>query len=388
MTSMISIVDTSGYFNTNNAFKVVVSDHEDNIVMLNGVKAIKYLNETILSGYNNTVFGSESVDSGILPPGVRVVGKNYVVFERPPTYQNVFFNPEKLHSGMREENILTYRIPIPWQVYVAKFTNDYYLSDVSMYFSNTSLISKEQYLYLPPLPNFYTDGSLCRPMFSDMNDVERYPKNLSGMVACAYDWIWNNGTNNDLNEAMVHVNLQLAIHAEKYNSTIFSKMSKEEYIQTSFENPYGVTYYHSTQVAAIFKTWEKSTLEQVLSYSWPVPSFDKHFSAQYYHSNYSDITEHPQYFNWLGDWARDYYQEESSEDIEYLIDNGDYDGDAYFDYVSNNHISPTPVQFKNITCQTIIDKLASESYSNIKNTFASYVAKAFLKTENTSESNG
>lgn len=385
MTSMISIVDaTQAYYSSSNSFKVVVSDHEDNVVMLNGNKALAYLAETLLSGYSS--IDSASSDSGIMPPGVRMVGKNYIVFERPPTYQNIFYNPDKVHSQMSDQDVQVFRIPMPWQIYIASFTNDYYVSEVSMYFSNTSLMSKEQHLYLAPLPNFYTNGSLCRPMFSDMTDVERYPKNLSGVMACAYDWIWNNGTNNDLNEAMVHVNLQIASKGlDGYNSTIFSKMTNEEYRSTSFTNTSGITYYHSTQVTAMLRAWEKSTLEEVISYSWPVPSVEKHFHQRYYYDYNPDITEHSSYYNWLAEWAQDYYDGESSEDIEYMLENGEYDGDAYYEYVVNNHISLSPPEFKNLTCAQIISNFNdAHSNPNIKNTFASYVLKAFEKAQNTS----
>lgn len=385
MTSMISIVDaTQAYYSSSNSFKVVVSDHEDNVVMLNGNKALTYLAETLLSGYSSIDLNSS--DSGIMPPGVRMVGKNYIVFERPPTYQNIFYNPDKVHSQMSDEDVQVFRIPMPWQVYIASFTNDYYVSEVSMYFSNSSLMSKEQNLYLAPLPNFYTNGSLCRPMFSDMTDVDRYPKNLSGVMACAYDWIWNNGTNNDLNEAMVHVNLQIASKGlDSYNSTIFSKMTNEEYRSTSFTNTSGVTYYHSTQVTAMLRAWEKSTLEEVISYSWPVPSVEKHFNQIYYYDYNPDITEHSSYYNWLAEWAQDYYDGESPEDIQYMIENGEYDGDAYYEYVTNNHISLSPPDFKNLTCAQIVSNFNdAHSNPNIKNTFASYVLKAFEKAQNTS----
>lgn len=385
MTSMISIVDTTAaYYSTNNLFKVVVSDHEDNVVLLNGQKAVKYLQDTILSGYINSV--SSGKDSGIMPPGVRIVGPNYVVFERPPTYQNIFYNIDKVHSGMTEDNVHVYRVALPWQIYVASFNKDYYVTEVAMYFSPVCLTSKDQPVYLPPIPNFYTNGSLCRPMFADMTDVERYPKNLSGVVACAYDWIWNNGTNNDLNEAVVHVNLQLASKGEEqYNSTIFSKMDKDIY-RSMFINPYGVVMYHSSQVSAILKSWEASTLEEVMNYQWPSPSADKHFSQIYYHSPSTDITEHSNYYNWLSDWAAEYYDGESQEDIEYMIDNSEYDSDAYYEYVASNHLSPTPIEFKTISLQDALYSFIAENSSpNLKSTFSSYVAKAFEYSQSSSQ---
>lgn len=377
MSSLISIIDANQMYHSSHAnFKVIVTNHNDESVVLSGQEANTYLLSNIFSGFINSTTLTQN--SGILPPGVRVVGQNYVIFERPPSYQNIFYNTDKVHSEMSEENTHLFRIPVPWQVYVATFDSNYYLSSVSMFFSPTSLTSKEQPLYLPPLPNFYTNASLCRPMFSSMNDIERYPKNLTGVIAAAYDWIWNNGTNNDLNEAVVHVNLQIVSRdITLKDQTIFKGMSQQIY-NAGFSNPF-VVYYSSSHVLEIFRSWEKITLEEVVNLKWPVSSSDLHFPSSYYSSSSPDITDHPSYYNWLADWAADYYDGESSEDIEYMIENGEYDGDAYYEYVIHNHISPSPIEFKPFTCGEIIDQFSSMNshYASIKGKFNTFILNAF-----------
>lgn len=382
----ITIIDNymSG-FSAGNTYKVIVTDHQDNSVSLTGLKATDYIKSTYLSGYINN--NDLPVDSGILPPGVRMLGQNYVVFERPPTYQNVFYNVNRVEEQNPDEdnenspNIFLYRIPMPWQVYIATFTKDYYINDVYMFFSNTSLFTADQELYLAPIPNFYTNGLLCRPVFAHMEDIERYPKNLSGVVAGAYDWVWNNGTNNDLNEAMVHVNLQIAKDVNQRSNTIFSKMSEEDY-SVYFRNPYNMHYYNSARVQLILSAWEKCTLEEVINYKWPAFSSEKHFDqSQYSPSVPHDITEHSNYYDWLEQWAYEYYGEEYSEEqIDSLINNDDYNHDSYYEYVLENHIQVDLVdpQFNQMTLSNAINRIeTSNNGYNIKNIFNSYIQKAF-----------
>lgn len=390
MTSIISIVDTNSYSTSSgNYFKVIVSDYNNNTVSLAGMEAVKYLKNTILNGFVSSDFLTKDTD--ILPPGVKVIGKNYVVFERPPSYQNVFFNTEKVHSEMSEDNVRVYRLPIPWQIYIATFDSNYYLNKVYMYFSPESLSSLDQPLYLATLPNFYTDSNLCRPMFSNMVEVERYSKNISGVISSAYDWVWNNGTNNDLNEAVVNINFQLVIRESSctgnYSSsnllstTVLSKMPEETYnsfakIQTS-----NMTYYSASQVRWVFASWEQCTLEEVVSYRWPVPSVSNHFDSSYYSiSDTNSITEHPNYYNWLENWLHDNYEDESDNDIQERIENGDYDGSGYHEYVLDNYLktvvdSMVPPTFKDIL------SLISSNDDNIstKAAYVDFISKAFTQ---------
>lgn len=361
--------------NVHNGYRVVATNSMNQTVCLTGPKAKRFLMENYFQGY----FSSNSLNSGVLPPGVRMVGGNFVVFERPPTYQNIFYNPDKVHSQMDETQVRVYRVALPWQIYIATFTSDYYVSDVRMYFSPVSLSTVSQPMYLPTLPNFYTSGLLCRPFIAGMEDLQRYPKNLSGVIACAYDWIWNNGTNNDLNEAMVHLNLQIVARNGKDN-TLFSKMDKEVY-NAYFSNPYNIHYYHHEQVSSILHAWEAFTIEDVMNFSWPVPSPDKHFETRYYYQHYQveNVTEHPNYYHWLDSWASDYYEECSSEEIQEMIENGDYDGDEYYEYVVTNHIPVKQIEFSPLTLETILAITTNEfAVPNIKNLVNNFVTNAIL----------
>ena len=42
-------------------------------------------------------------------------------------------------------------------------------------------------------------------MYESMEDIDGYSKDLSGVIASAYDWIWNSGFNHDLTENFYHV---------------------------------------------------------------------------------------------------------------------------------------------------------------------------------------
>jgi hypothetical protein len=378
MSSIVSIIDTSNNYSVSDKlFKVIITSHEDESVVLNGKSAADYLSKTLLSGFMNN--SSVSTDSGILPPGVRAVGSNYIVFERPPCYQNVFFNKDKVHSEMSDDDITLFRIPVPWQVYIVVFDTNYYVSQVGMYFSPTSLTSINQPLYLAPLPNFYTDGSLCRPMFSNIEEIERYPKNLSGVISCAYDWIWNNGTNNDLNEAVVQISLQIASKGLKeYESTVYNKISTDDYTQ-KFSTSHHPSYYHYTQVTSTLKAWEMSTLEEVIGYTWPSPSLEKHFHNSVYSSHdENDIRENSSFYNWLTEWAVEYYSDESDIEVETRIDNGEFDEEEYYHYVVNNYIKPSKTSFQELSFSTVLNNyITNIGQVNIKSTFNNYVNKAF-----------
>lgn len=394
MSSLISIFDgTTAYHSTNTNFKVIVTDHNDESVSFSGYDAVSYLLGTVFSGFSGSVLDGRN--SGVLPPGVRMIDSNYVLFERPPCYQNIFYNTDKVHSKMSDSTMHVYRIPLPWQIYVARFDSNYYLTDVNMFFSSGSLTEETQQLCLPPLPNFYTNGQLCRPFFAEMQDVERYQKNISGVIASAYDWVWNNGTNNDLNEAVAHVNLQsvypklessgfnLDSYAGAIKDTVFKHVSYEDYVNM-FANPYNVVYYAAPQVMTILSAWEKIPLEEILSVVWPASSVEQHFPSIAYKASASldELYEHPSYYDWLNDWAHDYYEGEDPEDIASLIENGDYNGDAYYEYVVNsNKISIKPYIFKYLTCADILRNISSESSTlvAIKSRYNSFVSAAFIQ---------
>jgi hypothetical protein len=291
-------------------------------------------------------------DSGILPPGVRFLGANYVVFERPPSYQNVFYVPYRVEDMTEvheeydsddellyredtfdiDENTSVYRLPIPWQLYVAVFDQSYRCVDVYMYFMNTSLFSTDQQLYIPPLPNFYTNGLLCRPMFDSMHEIERYEPTVKGVIESAYDWIWNNGTNNDLTENLAHLAVQQIEHP------IFKLMPEE--LLYKFTNMHNDRYMYPDLVSPILKYWEQISMDESINAVWPNPSRSKHFDHN--ESLPSD------YFNYLGDYISHSYYQEFDEEIEEdvlqdMINNGDYNSAGYRHYLIDlNLYHPKP----------------------------------------------
>jgi len=198
--------------------------------------------------------------SGLLFPAVRYSIPGLLVFERPPTNKMIQYVdlPVDLIKDEIDNNTHTFNLPLPWQLYVAEYNVDsMLLTKVHMYFMNESLKNKDQIMYLPPLPNFYANASLCRPYLASMEDIERYEKSLSGIMASAYDWIWNSGFNHDLVEG------PLSVYQGK---------------NTSFNDPkhtrrpvnYGwQRYVHPLDVLDIYKIWEKYSLDNVLEIVWP-----------------------------------------------------------------------------------------------------------------------
>lgn len=134
-------------------------------------------------------------------PGVRYLDNGLVLFERPPTQKLIDISADFRDEINDDTSLYTYYISIPWQVYIASYNpNDMRLYDVKMFFTHSSLLSSEQKVYAPPMFNFFSNGKLCRPFFEDMDDVTKYPQSIGGIMASAYDWIWNSGFNFDITE--------------------------------------------------------------------------------------------------------------------------------------------------------------------------------------------
>lgn len=306
-------------------------------VICNNKSASEYINRyfaPFASIKNN------STETGLMPAGLKAIGNNYVVFEKPPCFKNIFFIPTQ-RSDITDESIpQVYRIPIPWQLYVIKFNPDMYVYEVRMYFMKNSLTSVHQELFLPPLPNFYTSGMLCPPIMDNMEDVDRYSKNHAGIMQCGYDWVWNSGSNHDLSESCLHLAIQIK---EKQNSILkyvpepeydaYFKYNKNKYRSYS-------RYSASTkQISHLFTAWEKSSLTEVCELFWPNTS-----GAIKTHFIYDDdisVRDQNGYYDHLYDFVSN--QDggpESDEEIEYIIENGDYNGEAYHDFLMRNGFMP------------------------------------------------
>jgi hypothetical protein len=247
--------------------------------------------KTINNVLENT-FNTSSVETGLMPPGVRAIFPGIVIFERPPTMKLVQHvnntvsqlqtDPDDLdydedsgsyydqegnqveYEDYVQNQVKDYYIPIPWQLYIATYSNlpssKYYVNSVRMFFMNTSLHSPNVELYAPYIPNFYVNGLLCNPMLDSFDDINRYPKNVSGVIASAYDWVWNTGFNDDLNE-----NIKLTI------TTNVNELCNLQ-LKQSFKHSHNF-------VGAFYDYISNFSLEDINSCSWLNPSYGAHHAS-------------------------------------------------------------------------------------------------------------
>ena len=235
---------------------------------------------SFISSFNSS--SPINLDSGILPPGLLHLTKNYLVFERPPTYQNIFLIPRLVSEINGNTEPILYRLPIPWQLYFVQYsdTNDEcYTANVAMHFMDGPLLSVDQNVYMAPLTNLYSSGLLCRPMYSSMEDIDRYSKDISGVMHSAYDWIWNSGTNLDLTTSIAQSYFQFQDNIE---NTVLkdSVYCQNPRLYGAYFNFYSY-YCPSNHVEIFYSSWEKFTIEDLPSFTWANNSVNNHFSIDY-----------------------------------------------------------------------------------------------------------
>lgn len=257
-----------------------VTSHSDSLTLGDYFNIFSSLAPTEYSG-----------DSSVIFPGIRHISDTLLIFERPPTmkpYSYLAAYRESISDETRREE---FYIPIPWQVYICSFDpREMRLVNVKMLFANSSLSSFDDNVYAPPLLNFYSNGNLCRPFFESMDDIEKYPKNYSGIMASAYDWIWNSGTNFDITE-----NISEFLRLKKY----------EQFHSYCAHNPNISSYYnllannnitsnptalHYKLVKSYFTCLEQVPLEEIINFSWTNPTLED-FYYQENHNSLSTIIE-------------------------------------------------------------------------------------------------
>jgi hypothetical protein len=233
----------------------------------NDESASKY--ETFISRIYKLL--SSDVPSGLMFPAVRYSVPGFLVFERPPVNKFVEYVDvpiDYMDKGLIERSY-KYDLSLPWQLYVAEYDpKSMLLTQVHMYFMKESLRGLDQKLYAPPLPNFFANGALCRPFLPDMEDIERYEKNLAGIMASAYDWVWNSGFNHDLVEGLMTVNY----HKDNFLYDVDHQRTSPTANWHRFMHPKDVNH--------ILSIWEKCGLDNILSVEWPNLSVTRHWDHE------------------------------------------------------------------------------------------------------------
>lgn len=221
------------------------------------------------------------IPSGNITPGLLFSSEDTIIFEKPPTYKNLFIKEALVDNISEETSEHAYTVPVPWQVYVIKLFSHtdqenqkhYSISDVYMYFSNSPITSFDQEVYMAPFPNFWTNGSLCRPFLEKMEDAVPSELSISAIINMAYQWIWQGGTNLDLTESCYSGFYQMLHHSTPnvVNTIPDMKDILSHYTYQGYYISYNV-------IDRVLKNWEKYTTENICELSWPTNSKKKRFA--------------------------------------------------------------------------------------------------------------
>jgi hypothetical protein len=251
----------------------ITGDHEDYtlentltfeaITTMHTFKSNECLFNKIHKSYVPSLFENET--ENLITPGLKYVYKNHLVFERPPTHKLVNCYSTDLNSIDEYSKTSSYYLPIPWQLYIVEFDpSNMRTCNVSMFFMQTPLLSEDQTLYLPPIPNFYVNGSLCRPFFSSLEDIERYSQDISGIIASAYDWVWASNFNLDLTETIS------SIYKQKNPIQISRGLGGME--RVGYRIPISI-------INEVYSHWETLPLSEVVNYTWPNSAYNQTFDG-------------------------------------------------------------------------------------------------------------
>ena len=325
-----------------------------------------------LSSFNNVQTKMIKNDIGILPPGVLAIADNFVVYEKPPTYQNIFLYPSTLDSmpsEISDKRQKIFRLPIPWQLYIADFytnpeDNTCYTTSVSMFFMDSQLYSPDQNLYLPPLSNFYCNASLCRPFFSSMEDIERYPKNIAGIIESSYDWIWSGGSNLDLTQACAQFYIQTLNQQQSVdnNSNYLISGNKTSILHNALGHriprlSYGTYYVDYSYYETYLSAWENIPIENITSCYWPNPSLQQTYNMEYSSLYDAHVSEYIEYLR----ENDDYYNEDcddpdcSCHENQYTEDSINHDD--FMEYVGGSPNAKVKSYFDIISYKIALDNL-------------------------------
>lgn len=323
--------------------------------------------------YHNSL-DKRQLNSGILPPGLRLSIPGFLVFERPPTRklvdyidyslgemsEGVYNDDTEEYDYLSQEEInrrsFCYDIPIPWQIYMVSYSTNpasmYAVTYVRMFFSNTPLLDPNTRLYMPYINNFFTDGSMCNPMFDDYSEISRYPKNLEGVIAAAYDWVWNTGFNRDLYEC---VDQTISIcYKNNRNSLIRELVDKKSL--------------YSGMAHRFYKLLSNYSIDDVVDKEWANPSFTQHFQRDTdFLLNYSEKFKQ-KYFDFCGKVEPDSRYIDSSEHYFSVIGKPEDIQKTYLDIIEHMFYDSSAMKFAYVR----YDQLLNNQIPQFKS-FDSYI---------------
>lgn len=282
----------------------------------------------------NDIIGIESYNSsGLIPPGLVSLGKNVLIFENPPTNKLISHHSTDRDSINDEDEPDSYYLPVPWQTYICVFNDDYVLLDTYMFYSRDAIskIGFDQPVYAPVLPNFFANGQLCRPFYPTLNDVDRYSKDISGVIASAYDSIWNSGWNLDLYETLneyfmlfkntrsiddtgITDSFKKNLNSILKNSLQLFESEQQQYVYESIHQKTKTLYAtrpKNNPLDIYCSIVKDLTLNQICSAPFPVPSFDKYndrdsIDRNQLHEDYVESCDEGEYSD--EGWEEYYYE--------------------------------------------------------------------------------
>lgn len=277
-------------------------------------------------------------------PGVLFVDENIAVFERPPSTKLLSYTPALLDEIKEDTPQYDYQIPIPWQVYVVVFNYDpvflrHNISDVYMFFRDSPLSSFDDQVYSAPLPNFYSNGLLCRPFYNTIQDMNIPEENtLNSLLFQAYNWIWNSDNNSDLTATV----------ADYFNFIKHFEPSHFIRSEKSLISP--LSYYcTSGNVKNLLDSWQDLNFDDIISISWCPPSSHKFYKDA--------IDDHLS--NNLFEYARANGYLEYCEDLDYVDFDDLQESINISEYINTYRDSI----YSPVTLRTIVDSVLESNYS-------------------------
>jgi hypothetical protein len=132
-------------------------------VVIDDEKAEAHLNTQVLAEAKpepHLLLDGIGAPSGLFPAGLRWISPDWktVVIERPPQFHTMAY-AAMMRSGAHGHK--QYRIPVPWQVYIVRFSGDTYPPALSAFVRPAQLEKLDDPLYVYPLPNVGGTGGVC-----------------------------------------------------------------------------------------------------------------------------------------------------------------------------------------------------------------------------------